>query len=74
MDADIMVAGIVQADCLVCESVTMSFLTHGILRGVKAWVRFSHARTEIAYARRMWFCSFRNNHMTLNTSVDRVLA
>ena len=76
MDADIqiMVAGIVQMDCLVCESVTVSFLTHGILRGVKAWVHFSHARTEIAYARHMWFCSFRNNHMTSNTSVDRVFA
>ena len=32
MDADIqiMVAGTVQTDCQVCDSVTLSFLTHGL--------------------------------------------
>ena len=36
----------------------------GLLRGVKAWLRFSRARTEIVYAHRVWFCGFRNNDMT----------
>ena len=44
------------------------------LRGVKAWVRFFRARTEIVYARRLRFCGFHNNHMTSNTSFGRVLA
>ena len=30
MDADIRVAGTVQTDCQVCDSVTVSFLTHGL--------------------------------------------
>ena len=49
-------------------------LAPAMLRGVKAWVRFFRARTEIAYARRLRFCGFRNNHMTSNTSFGRVLA
>ena len=44
------------------------------LRGLKARFRFSRARTEIACARRMWFCGLRNNHMTSMTSFVRVLA
>ena len=35
-----------------------------LLRGLKAWFRFSRARTEIACARRLWFCGLCNNHMT----------
>ena len=45
-----------------------------LLRVLKALVRFSCARTEIACARRMWFCGLCNNHMTSMTSFGRVLA
>ena len=34
------------------------------LRGLKAWVSFLRARTEIVCACHMWFCGLRNNHMT----------
>ena len=54
--------------------VLLALLEPGLLRGVKAWVRFFRARTEIAYARRLRFCGFRNNHMTSNTSFGCVLA
>ena len=30
------------------------------LRGLKAWLRFSRARTEIPWARPVWFCGMRN--------------
>ena len=46
---------------------TLCMLVYVVLRGVKDWVRFFRARTEIAYG-------FRNNHMTSNTSVGSVLA
>ena len=35
-----------------------------LLRGLKAWVRFSRAHTDIPWARPVWFCGMRNYHMT----------
>ena len=40
------------------------FSTHDRLRGLKAWVCFSHMCTEIACTHRMWFCGLHNNHIT----------
>ena len=47
MDADIqiMVAGTVQTDCQVCDSVTVSFLTHGF-RHLWLWSFLSPSNAE----------------------------
>ena len=39
-------------------------LPFSFLRGLKARVRFSRARTEIPWACPVWFCGMRNYHMT----------
>ena len=43
-----------------------------LLRGVKTWVRFAHACTEIVYACRVWFV-VSVIIMTYNTSFGHVL-
>ena len=50
-----------------CTLTEQNFTDHALsvkLRGFKAWVRFSRARTEIPWARPAWFCGMRNYHMT----------
>ena len=68
---------IIQNWMIICERGTqngMEVMWFHTLMGIKAWVRSSHACTEIACTRCMQFSGFCNNHMTSNTSFGRDLA
>jgi len=53
---------------LTSTMILIQFLLYALhfdrLRGLKAWLRFSRARTEIPWARPVWFCGMRNYRRT----------